>query len=95
MKLGGHGLKIQGRPVDFQSDGIAHSPDRIYLYYKRIGDKRLFRIKIRMLNNSAFTGQQLAGAVEDLGNIANTGGMIFDSKGNLYFGNPNTYIWYR
>jgi sugar lactone lactonase YvrE len=87
----GHELKKQGQPVAFQSDGIALSPDRSYLYYKTITDKRLFRIKTAALNDSTLTAQQLAGAVEDLGNMANTDGMIFDAKSNLYLGDPTTY----
>lgn len=89
--IDGRELKKQGQPVAFQSDGIALSPDRSYLYYKTISDKRLFRIKITALNDSTLNAQQLAGAVEDLGNIANTDGMIFDTKGNLYLGDPTTY----
>jgi sugar lactone lactonase YvrE len=89
--IDGHELKKQGQPVAFQSDGIALSPDRTYLYYKTIGDKKLNRIKTAALNDSTLTGQQLAGAVEDLGDFANTDGMIFDAKGNLYLGDPTTY----
>jgi len=93
--IDGHELKKQGQPVAFQSDGIALSPDRSYLYYKTIGDKKLNRIKTAALNDSTLTGQQLAGAVEDLGNFANTDGMIFDAKGNLYLGDPVTYSMVR
>jgi sugar lactone lactonase YvrE len=89
--IDGHELKKQGQPVAFQSDGIALSPDRTYLYYKTIGDKKLNRIKTTALNDTNLTSQQLAGAVEDLGNFANTDGMIFDGKGNLYLGDPVTY----
>lgn len=89
--IDGHELRKQGQPVAFQSDGIALSPDRAYLYYKTIGDKKLNRIKTAALNDSTLTGQQLSGAVEDLGTFANTDGMIFDSKGNLYLGDPTTY----
>jgi sugar lactone lactonase YvrE len=89
--IDGHELKKQGQPVAFQSDGIALSPDREYLYYKTIGDKKLNRIKTAALLDSTLSGQQLAGAVEDLGEIANTDGMIFDDKGNLYLGDPTTY----
>ncbi len=89
--IDGHELKKQGQPVAFQSDGIALSPDRNYLYYKTITDKRLFRISTAALNNPALSGQQLAGQVQDLGNISNTDGMEFDRKGNLYLGDPTTY----
>lgn len=89
--IDGHELKKQGQPVAFQSDGIALSPDGAYLYYKTIGDKKLNRIKTAALNDSTLSGQQLAGAVEELGNFAHTDGMIFDGKGNLYLGDPTTY----
>jgi sugar lactone lactonase YvrE len=89
--IDGHELKKQGQPVAFQSDGIALSPDRNYLYYKTITDKKLFRIPTSALNNPALTAQQLAGQVQDLGNICNTDGMEFDAKGNLYLGDPITY----
>jgi len=89
--IDGHELKKQGQPVAFQSDGIALSPDRKYLYYKTISDKKLFRIPTAALNNPALTGQQLAGQVQELGNFANTDGMIFDPHGNLYLGDPTTY----
>jgi sugar lactone lactonase YvrE len=89
--IDGRELKKQGQPVAFQSDGIALSPDRAYLYYKTITDKKLFRIPTDALNNPALSGQQLAGQVQDLGVICNTDGMEFDNKGNLYLGDPVTY----
>lgn len=89
--IDGRELKKQGQPPAFQSDGIALNPDKTYLYYKTISDKRLWRVPTDALLDTTLTGQQLAGKVEDLGNIANTDGMIFDQKGNLYFGDPTTY----
>jgi sugar lactone lactonase YvrE len=93
--IDGHELKKQGQPVAFQSDGIALSPDRTYLYYKTITDQKLYRIKTAALLDSTLTAQQLAGNVEDLGNIAHTDGMIFDTKGDLYLGDPTTYEMLR
>jgi sugar lactone lactonase YvrE len=89
--IDGHELKKQGQPTAFQSDGIALSPDGIYLYYKTIGDKRLSRIRTEILNDTTKTASQVAAAVEELGNFASTDGMIFDAKGNLYLGDPSTY----
>jgi sugar lactone lactonase YvrE len=88
--IDGHELKKQGLPVAFQSDGIELSPDRVYLYYKTIGDRRLFRIKAAVLNDSTKSPLQVGAAVEDLGNFAHTDGMIFDDKGNLYQGDMTT-----
>jgi sugar lactone lactonase YvrE len=89
--IDGRELKKQGQPVAFQSDGIALSPGCDYLYYKTITDKQLFRIKTSALRDSTLSGQQLAGQVEDLGEFAHTDGMIFDTKGNLYLGDPISY----
>ncbi len=89
--IDGKELKKQGQPVAFQSDGITLNPDRSYLYYKTIPDKKLYRIPTAALLDTTLTNQQLAGKVEDLGNIANTDGMIFDQKGNLYLGDPTNY----
>lgn len=87
----GKELKKQGQPVKFQSDGIALTPDGSYLYYKTITDKKLNRIKTSALLDSTLSAQQLAGQVEDLGEIAHTDGMEFDHQGNLYLGDPTTY----
>lgn len=89
--IDGRELKKQGQPPAFQSDGIALNPDRTYLYYKTIPDKRLWRVPTAALLDSTLSSQQLAGKVEDLGNIAHTDGMIFDKNGNLYLGDPTTY----
>lgn len=93
--IDGRELKKQGQPVAFQSDGIALTPDRSYLYYKTIPDKRLYRVPTAALLDSTLTGQQLAGKVEDLGDVANTDGMIFDQKGILYLGDPVNYQMVR
>jgi sugar lactone lactonase YvrE len=89
--IDGKELKKQGQPVAFQSDGIALTRDGNYLYYKTITDKRLNRVKTSALLDSTLTSQQLAAAVEDLGEVAHTDGMEFDWKGNLFMGDPTTY----
>lgn len=89
--IDGHELKKQGQPVAFQSDGIALSPDRKYLYYKTITDERLWRIPTAALNNEKLTAPELAAQVQDLGSISHTDGMEFDRKGNLFLGDPTTY----
>jgi len=89
--IDGKQLKKQGQPAVFNSDGIALSPDRNWLYYKSINDKKLYRIKTASLLNEKLTPQQLGGEVKYLGEIASTDAMIFDKKGNLYFGDPVNY----
>ncbi|MCR8560336.1 hypothetical protein KXD93_21970 [Mucilaginibacter sp. BJC16-A38] len=89
--IDGRELKKQGHPTAFQSDGIALSPDGIYLYYKTIGDKRLSRIKTALLNDTTKNAGQISAGVEELGDFASTDGMIFDANGNLYLGDPTAY----
>lgn len=89
--IDGRQLMKQGQPAVFNSDGIALSPDRNWLYYKSINDKKLYRVKTASLLNEKLTPQQLGGEVKDLGNIASTDAMIFDKKGNLYFGDMVNY----
>jgi sugar lactone lactonase YvrE len=89
--IDGKELKKQGQPVAFQSDGIALSPNRDWLYYKTITDKKLYRVKTSSLLDEKLTPQQLAGEVKYLGEVATTDGMIFDKKGNLYLGDLVNY----
>ncbi|WP_345952048.1 L-dopachrome tautomerase-related protein [Mucilaginibacter sp. PAMB04274] len=89
--IDGKQLMKQGQPAVFNSDGIALSPDREWLYYKAINDKKLYRIKTASLLNEKLTPQQLGGEVKYLGEIASTDAMIFDKKGNLYLGDMVNY----
>lgn len=89
--IDGKQLMKQGQPAVFNSDGIALSPDRNWLYYKAINDKKLYRIKTASLLNEKLTPQQLGGEVKYLGEVASTDAMIFDKKGNLYLGDMVNY----
>ena len=89
--IDGKQLIKQGQPAVFNSDGIALSPDRNWLYYKAINDKKLYRIKTASLLNEKLTPQQLGGEVKYLGEVASTDAMIFDKKGNLYLGDMVNY----
>jgi sugar lactone lactonase YvrE len=75
-----------GQPLRFNSDGIALTPDGKYIYYKPLSDDRLYRIGTKYLRNFALTSEQLSAHVEFMGHFTTTDGMIFDKKGNLYFG---------
>lgn len=73
-------------PVKINTDGIALSPDRKWLYYKPLTDAKLYRIETKLLQKKNLTDDQLASKVKDLGSFCTTDGMIFDAKGNLYLG---------
>lgn len=89
--IDGKELRKNGQPAKFNSDGIALSPGRDYLYYKSITDDKLYRIKTEYLRNAALTDSYLQSKVEDLGRFSSTDGMIFDKKGNLYLGDVQNY----
>jgi len=89
--IDGRELMKEGKKAVFNSDGIALSPDYAYIYYKPLTDDKLYRIKTEYLRDFNISEADLGSKVEDLGHFASTDGMIFDKKGNLYFGDPQHY----
>jgi sugar lactone lactonase YvrE len=84
--IDGKELTKENVPVKMHSDGIALSPDGMWLYYKPLSDDKLYRVKTEDLRNESLDAQQLAGKVQDLGKFVTTDGMTFDAAGNLYLG---------
>ena len=84
--LGTELKKGDGSLLKVNSDGIALTPDKQYLYYKPLTDNRLYRIKTDLLRDFKTDETVLNKSVEDLGKFITTDGMIFDKKGNLYLG---------
>lgn len=84
--LGTELKKGDGSALKVNSDGIALTPDRSYLYYKPLTDNRLYRIKTALLREFTTNDDVLNKNVEDLGRVATSDGMIFDKQGNLYIG---------
>ncbi|QYK15777.1 hypothetical protein K0U91_11990 [Chryseobacterium chendengshani] len=84
--LGTELKKGDGSLLKVNSDGIALTPDNQYIYYKPLSDNRLYRIKTDLLRDFKTPETVLEKNVEDLGKFITTDGMIFDKKGNLYFG---------
>jgi len=85
--IDGKEFSKKGEPAKMHSDGIALTPDGLYLYYKPLTDNKLYRIKTQYLRNRILSDEELENEVEDLGAFVNTDGMICDKKGNLYLGN--------
>ncbi|MGS2737910.1 L-dopachrome tautomerase-related protein [Sinomicrobium sp. M5D2P17] len=75
-----------GKPLKVNSDGIALSPDRKWLYFKPLTDAKLYRISTSILRDFETPKNTIEESVQDLGTFTTTDGMIFDTKGNLYFG---------
>ena len=83
--IGGAELQRNGKPMKINSDGLALSPDRQWLYFKSLSDTKLYRIHTADLQNALVTGAEVGKKVEDLGaNFTCSDGMIFDQRGNLY-----------
>jgi sugar lactone lactonase YvrE len=78
--------KADGTNAKINSDGIALSPDKLYLYYKPLTDNKLYRISTNVLMDFKSTQQDIADKVEDVGRFVSTDGMEFDEDGNLYLG---------
>jgi len=72
--------------VKINSDGIALSPDKAWLYYKPLTDDRLYRVSTTVLRDFTTSEKQVAETVEDMGHFVTTDGMEFDDDGNLYMG---------
>ncbi|TCJ12505.1 hypothetical protein EPD60_14615 [Flaviaesturariibacter flavus] len=89
--IDGHELMKNGKPVKFNSDGIALTPDGAWLYYKPLTDDKLYRISTEYLRDPKVSDTALGAKVEDLGHFTTTDGMIFDKAGNLYLGDLQNY----
>jgi len=84
--IDGHEVAVDGQPLKVNSDGIALTPDREWLYWKPLTDDKLYRCRTADLRNAKLTGAELLKRVEDLGHLIITDGMEFDKHGNLYIG---------
>lgn len=93
--IDGQQLMKDGKPVKMHSDGIALTPDGQWLYYKPLTDNKLYRIQTTYLRDEGLAAPELEAKVEDLGKFTVTDGMIFDKKGNLYFGDMQNYSLLR
>ncbi|SKC48381.1 Major royal jelly protein [Ohtaekwangia koreensis] len=85
-------LKIDGeeyRTADGEypvvhADGLALSPDGLYLYWRPLTGNSLYRVETSLLIYPDFYSGKLDVEVENLGKFPPSDGMIFDKEGNLY-----------
>ncbi|WP_139925405.1 L-dopachrome tautomerase-related protein [Hymenobacter sp. DG01] len=73
-----------GELPSLDSDGLALSPDRAYLYYHALTARPLYRIATQYLRDENLPPTQLPQRIELVGNTNPPDGMIFDPAGNLY-----------
>jgi sugar lactone lactonase YvrE len=84
--MNGKEMKNAQGAVKINSDGIALSPDKAWLYYKPLTDNRLYRVSTDVLRDFTTTEKQIESKVEDYGRYVTTDGMEMDADGNLYMG---------
>lgn len=86
FKMNGRELANAKGPAKINSDGIALTPDKAWLYYKSLTDNKLYRVSTSVLRDFKVTEKVVEQHVEDLGKFVTTDGMEFDGDGNLYMG---------
>ncbi len=80
----GKELLQNGKPPQFNADGIALSPDGEWLYYKPVTANALYRVKTSALRDAKSSPDAAAAAVEKVADTFPTDGLWMDQQGNLY-----------
>lgn len=73
-----------GKLPQIDSDGLALTPQRDYIYYHALTANSLYRIPTAALQDESLTDTQIAQRVERVGSTDPVDGMLFDPAGNLY-----------
>lgn len=84
MVVDGKQLLQNGKPPQFNSDGIALSPDGAYLYYKAVTAEALYRIATELLRNPKAKPRDVEAGVEKVAQTFPTDGLWMDPGANLY-----------
>ncbi|MDQ2710742.1 MAG: major royal jelly family protein [Acidobacteriota bacterium] len=80
----GKQLLANGKPPQFNADGIALSPDGEYVYYKPVTAKTLYRVKTETLRDPNASPESATSAVEKVATTFPTDGLWMDKNRNLY-----------
>jgi sugar lactone lactonase YvrE len=78
--------KPDGSVLVLQTDGIALSPQRNWLYYRSLTDHHYWRVPTAALIDETLAPAALSQRVQDLGEHALTGGLLMGDDGTLYGG---------
>jgi sugar lactone lactonase YvrE len=73
-------------PLGVASDGIALSADGRTLYFTPLSSRHLYAVSTVLLRDANFSEQQLAAAVQDLGEKGASDGLEADADGAIYAG---------
>ena len=85
----GHELrKTDGRPTVFSADGIALDHAGQYLYWQALTGKTLFRLPVARLTDAALPEDDLAAAIEAVGESGVADGLWMDAEGRIYVTSP-------
>ncbi|BCS44352.1 gluconolaconase [Pseudomonas amygdali pv. tabaci str. ATCC 11528] len=82
----GDGPDGSRKPVHVAADGIALSADGKTLYFSPLSSRHLYSVATELLNDSGVSEQQLAAAVQDLGEKGASDGLEADADGAVYAG---------
>ncbi|MBK3466410.1 L-dopachrome tautomerase-related protein [Pseudomonas sp. MF6776] len=74
------------KPLGVASDGIALSADGQTLYFTPLSSRHLYAVSTALLRDASVSEQQLAAAVQDLGEKGASDGMEADAGGAVYAG---------
>jgi sugar lactone lactonase YvrE len=74
------------KPLGVASDGIALSADGRTLYFTPLSSRHLYAVSTVLLRDANFSEQQLAAAVQDLGEKGASDGLEADADGAIYAG---------
>jgi sugar lactone lactonase YvrE len=84
-------IVIDGKPVlrngktpEFNSDGIALSPDGSYLYYQPLAGDTLYRIRTDLLRDPNAQNAKVSAGVEKVAKTFPVDGLWMDKKWNVY-----------
>lgn len=80
------GVKMQnkgGVPFSSNVNGIALTKDNKFLYFKPINALHLYRIPTAYLADETLSDRELSKAVEDMGEVGITHGLVADDAGNI------------
>ena len=80
------GVKMQnkeGVPFSSNVNGIALTKDNKFLYFKPINALNLYRIPTANLADETLSDRELSKAVEDMGEVGITHGLVADDAGNI------------
>ncbi len=74
------------KPFAVASDGIALSADRQTLYFCPLSSRHLYSVPTKLLRDPTVSEDQLAAAVQDLGEKGASDGLEADAEGAIYAG---------